>query len=288
MHSNEKWLQGHWSNLGYCHVRCDFSAAVKVNSVNIKGQKRNFILGSSTKLEKPVLLHQWIRELISKSVFHAWARATLPQTAHMSGNRPHNTKPEEWSPKGWGSASSPGLKTKGKARSSYRCQSQGPLQTGKGRTPSRSISYSSWGGQVVSFLMLAMSNTPNSDVIPLFYLLTDFSSFPKIIWGNLKFTALIRVWKRARFTEESHQRNRAQKNNFPLTRRTPHLPVAVRDTGRCASTDWMDRGPVAASQTRTTLMAIVLTGSFFHQNYGLAFHTQIFSMFHSSVCWPIW
>lgn len=60
----------------------------------------------------------------------------------------------------------------------------------------------------------------------------------------------------------------------------PHLPEAVSDTERCASTDWMDSGPESASQTRTTPVAIVLTGSFFHQNHDLVFHTQ--NIFHVS------
>lgn len=53
MHRNEKWLKAAGSDLGRCYVRCDYSAAINVNPVNIKGQKRNFVLGSSTKLEKP-------------------------------------------------------------------------------------------------------------------------------------------------------------------------------------------------------------------------------------------
>lgn len=210
----------------------DISTCVSISHqgelVNIKGWKGNFISDSSTNWESLVFLHQWIQELISgcliiqKSAFSMWARATPRQTVCVwVGNRPHSTKPEEWSPKGWGRAracaSSMELTTEGKALADISAKV--PSRQGRVEPHLLPCHIPPGEGQVVWLLLLAMSSTQNSDAIPLFHLLTEFSSFPKIMWGDLKVTAITRERESGRIPPG----NRAQKNNLPLTRRIPPI-----------------------------------------------------------------
>lgn len=156
--------------------------------------------------------------------------------AHMSGNRPRDTKPEEWSPKGWGRASSAGLKTQGKARSSSRCQSQGLLQTGKGRASFRPISYSSWRGP--GSILSDAGHKQYSELrrYSTIYLLTDFFLLSK---NNLREFKI-------------HSSNKSLKEN-QVYRRTPsekacseeQFPIDPKDTTPTRGCEWHKRDALA-------------------------------------------